>query len=87
MTFRDIRETGTSSIDEAAKVWKQSAVDAGLKVSELKQRIKELEAEVKSLMETPPCRECGAMTLKEAETRCRCGGDKDHCHGIDLWEA
>lgn len=33
----------------------------------------------------PPCEECGAMTQKEAETMCICGGDKDHCHGCDLW--
>jgi len=33
----------------------------------------------------PPCRECGAMTLKEAETKCNCAGDKDHCHGCDIW--
>lgn len=33
----------------------------------------------------PPCYECGAMTPEEAETRCRCGGDKDHCHGCELW--
>lgn len=33
----------------------------------------------------PPCQECGAMTPQEAETRCVCGGDKDHCHGCDLW--
>lgn len=33
----------------------------------------------------PPCQECGAMTLEEAETKCRCGGDKDHCHGVELW--
>lgn len=34
---------------------------------------------------SPPCLECGAMTAKEAETMCICGGDKDSCHGCDLW--
>ena len=34
----------------------------------------------------PPCVECGAMTEQEAETKCKAGGDKDHCHGCDLWE-
>lgn len=34
----------------------------------------------------PPCMECGAMTPEEAETRCVCSGDKDHCHGCDLWQ-
>lgn len=33
----------------------------------------------------PPCQECGAMTPEEAETRCKCGGDKDDCHGCHLW--
>lgn len=33
----------------------------------------------------PPCRECGAMTAQEAETKCHCGGDKDDCHGCQLW--
>ena len=33
----------------------------------------------------PPCMECGAMTAKQAETMCRCGGDKDDCHGVRLW--
>jgi hypothetical protein len=25
------------------------------------------------------------MTKKEAETQCRCAGDKDDCHGCQLW--
>ena len=33
----------------------------------------------------PPCLECGAMTQEDAETKCRCGGDKDSCHGTTLW--
>lgn len=33
----------------------------------------------------PPCLECGAMTSKEAETMCICNGDKDDCHGCELW--
>lgn len=33
----------------------------------------------------PPCLECGAETPKQAETVCRCGGDKDDCHGQQLW--
>ena len=41
------------------------------------------EAEAKYL--DPPCQECGAMTPEEAETRCKCGGDKDDCHGCRLW--
>ncbi|MES2877555.1 MAG: hypothetical protein V4713_03965 [Pseudomonadota bacterium] len=32
-----------------------------------------------------PCVECGAMTQKEAETKCICAGDKDNCHGCELW--
>lgn len=33
----------------------------------------------------PPCMECGARTAEEGETMCRCAGDKDHCHGCELW--
>lgn len=33
----------------------------------------------------PPCMECGAATPKEAETKCICSGDKDDCHGCELW--
>ena len=33
----------------------------------------------------PPCVECGATTPEEAETMCRCAGDKDDCHGCHLW--
>ena len=33
----------------------------------------------------PPCLECGAETPEQAETMCRCGGDKDDCHGVNLW--
>jgi ribosomal protein L40E len=48
----------------------------------------ELEAELAiadARYREPPCLECGAKTPEEAETLCRCGGDKDHCHGCDLW--
>ncbi len=34
---------------------------------------------------SPPCQECGSMTIQEAEIKCICNGDKDHCHGCDLW--
>jgi hypothetical protein len=37
------------------------------------------------LRKFPPCEECGAMTAKESETRCHGSGDKDTCHGCDLW--
>jgi hypothetical protein len=37
------------------------------------------------LRQFPPCQECGAMTPQEAKTRCLCAGDKDDCHGCDLW--
>lgn len=45
----------------------------------------EIHREAFELMSKPPCNECGAMTTKEAETLCKCGGDRDHCHGCDLW--
>jgi hypothetical protein len=31
------------------------------------------------------CIECGARTPEEAESECICSGDKDHCHGCELW--
>lgn len=31
------------------------------------------------------CAECGANTPDEAAEKCRCSGDKDHCHGCDVW--
>lgn len=37
------------------------------------------------LYKNPPCQECGAMTPEEAETKCLCAGDRDHCHGGELW--
>ncbi len=33
----------------------------------------------------PPCLECGANTEEEAQTLCHCAGDKDDCHGCQLW--
>lgn len=33
----------------------------------------------------PPCIECGAEDIKEAEKLCICNGDKDYCHGQELW--
>ncbi|AEJ01238.1 hypothetical protein Nit79A3_1406 [Nitrosomonas sp. Is79A3] len=33
----------------------------------------------------PPCVECGAMTVKEAEEKCTCNAEKDCCHGNELW--
>lgn len=33
----------------------------------------------------PPCVECGAKSLAEAYTKCLCSGDKDSCHGVELW--
>ncbi len=33
----------------------------------------------------PPCLECGAETPEQSETMCICSGDKDHCHGCELW--
>lgn len=31
------------------------------------------------------CLECGAETPEQSETMCICSGDKDHCHGCELW--
>jgi hypothetical protein len=36
-------------------------------------------------IKVPPCMECGAETPEQAETMCRCAGDKDDCHGCRLW--
>lgn len=48
----------------------------------------EMEREIAECVERysrPPCLECGAMTIEEAEVKCHCGGDKDDCHGCRLW--
>jgi hypothetical protein len=45
----------------------------------------EIHREAFEILSKPPCNECGAMTTREAETLCKCGGDRDHCHGCDLW--
>lgn len=45
---------------------------------------KEIDA-VEAKMKNPPCVECGAMTQDEAATKCHCSGDKDDCHGCQLW--
>tara|TARA_R110002020_G_scaffold461823_4_gene681003 strand:+ start:3625 stop:3891 length:267 start_codon:yes stop_codon:yes gene_type:complete len=37
------------------------------------------------MLSTAPCIECGAMNEKEAEKLCNCSGDKDDCHGCQLW--
>lgn len=42
-------------------------------------------AEAEAAYRRPPCQECGAMTPEEAESKCRCSGDKDGCHGDVLW--
>lgn len=31
------------------------------------------------------CAECGAKNPEQASTMCRCSGDKDDCHGGQLW--
>jgi hypothetical protein len=36
-------------------------------------------------MKMAPCLECGATDEYQAGEICRCGGDKDDCHGVRLW--
>lgn len=52
-------------------------------IAALAYMLPELEAEVRFY--DPPCMECGAKTPEEAEKLCNCGGDKDDCHGCQLW--
>lgn len=61
-------------------------------VPNLRKRIAELEARAHLAAvasdgwpDSPPCIECGAKTLQEAESICICSGDKDDCHGCHLW--
>ncbi len=42
-------------------------------------------SEQEERLKKPSCVECGAKTQEEAATLCICSGDKDHCHGCDLW--
>lgn len=45
----------------------------------------EEDARLTHQMKYGPCFECGAATLEEAERKCKCAGDKDSCHGCDIW--
>ena len=52
----------------------------------LANRIDELLEELaQSAYNNPPCQECGAATLQEAERKCHGSSDKDDCHGCRLW--
>lgn len=52
----------------------------------VKEAMKELHQEwFNDRQSVPPCSECGAETPEQAETMCICSGDKDHCHGCELW--
>lgn len=53
-------------------------------IAELQEALRELVWEDRRYR-NPPCMECGAHTAEEGETMCICAGDKDHCHGCDLW--
>ncbi len=33
----------------------------------------------------PPCLDCGALNGGEAAVKCICSGDRDTCHGDELW--
>lgn len=57
----------------------------GYSVANPSHQLPALEAGHAWLSRRPPCSECGAMTPEESRTHCICGGDKDHCHGADLW--
>lgn len=35
--------------------------------------------------DTEPCCECGATSEEQARTMCICNGEKDDCHGCELW--
>ena len=36
-------------------------------------------------MKMAPCLECGATDEYQAGEQCHCEGDKDSCHGNQLW--
>jgi len=36
-------------------------------------------------MKCSPCLECGAEDEYQANEMCLCSGNKDDCHGCDLW--
>lgn len=50
-----------------------------------KEEQKRIMEEAERIAKTPPCMECGAMTKDEAASMCKCGGDKDSCHGVTIW--
>lgn len=45
----------------------------------------EEDARLTHQMKHGPCFECGATTPEDANGKCKCAGDRDHCHGCDLW--
>jgi hypothetical protein len=45
----------------------------------------EEDARLSHQMKHGPCFECGATTPEDANGKCKCAGDKDHCHGCDIW--
>jgi hypothetical protein len=45
----------------------------------------EEDARLTHQMKHGPCFECGATSPEDAEGKCKCAGDKDHCHGCDIW--
>jgi hypothetical protein len=66
----------------------QSTTERIAELEPTPEELAEIEAESKAWAEAyskPPCQECGAMTLEEAQNKCICGGDKDDCHGCKLW--
>lgn len=66
----------------------ESPADGLLVIPDFLRNQKNLQAEreeARSRYREPPCLECGAMTPEEAESKCRCCGDKDDCHGCHLW--
>lgn len=54
-------------------------------LSDSAKQIEVASAELLALSTNPPCRECGAMTEDEANTKCICAGDKDSCAGCAIW--
>jgi len=45
----------------------------------------EEDARLTHQMKHGPCFECGATSPEDADKKCKCAGDKDHCHGCDVW--
>jgi RNA polymerase subunit RPABC4/transcription elongation factor Spt4 len=52
---------------------------------EVSERLQALD-EVIRKNKLPPCKDCGALTIKEAHHLCKRKRQSDSCHGCEIWQ-